>query len=227
MASVASMVADFPVVRSAAGRLIGWGWTGPESKLWIIPLILLVFLFGALMPLFYLALFRNADAIHVPRRLRRIALAGILGLSLYVATTIPGVIGSIHAQDGSTQLLRGGLLEISNLSAILLLVALSREAGDGAGTGQRMSKWFRWVTVAGVITLFAWLAIGCLRVAISPLLYIQLRDAASANGRTLPSYGAFLSEIVRQALPSAPFVSTHILYKSRYKSRARTLPVAG
>jgi len=60
------------------------------------------------------------------------------------------------------------------------------------------------------------MGIGGLRLVVSPIVYIQLRDEASAIGRTLPPFwGAYLADVIKGLLAGAEFIAPWVVYKSQ------------
>jgi hypothetical protein len=185
---------------------------------WAIPMIVLLDLFAAILPLFYFALYRNEGALQFPKDLRLLALAAGLALSTITAVGLPGWIASFRSTSvmpsvrevwtiGDTSTLLGAF---SNLAGILLLITFSRQ-GVNELHGPSLSRLLVTVTRVAVITWGFWVAFNVLRWFLTPYTYVQLRNYAQQIGRISPSFAYVVGDasrtLVTQAcLLAAPYI---------------------
>ena len=147
---VASALALVIPAWNATQSLIATTSTHALSKWWIIPTIPLMYLFTAIMPVFYFALYRNEGTLRIPKRLRLLGIAAAIVFGITVAAATPGwirsleplwaVVKAVDWRTGATSLLTAGrnpwiinpvaslVNMFSNVVYILLLIALSRHA---------------------------------------------------------------------------------------------------
>jgi len=207
-------------------EMIGLESTHPQSKLWMTPMLVLGYLVTATMPMFYFALFRNEGTLHLPRRFRPLALVGILGLGLYMAVGLSEVIKILRPLWTETKLFEGRsgatsgagavFAELSNLAAILLLIAFFRQAIDRPHAEIPVSRLLSIATKAAVIAFGLWSAFNVVRLVLSPLVYSQLRNYALQVGREPPQFGSILAEVIPAVLASTGlFIAPYIVYKSQ------------
>jgi hypothetical protein len=129
--------------------------TAPTNDFWRlagISMLVLTILFSAIIPLFYLALYRNKALLCFPKRLRLLALIAAFTFGVFVLTTLPAWVRSLAAYFAALSALdwRIGasnvlvfvrdprtigqlstlLGEVSNIACILILIAIFRSANE-------------------------------------------------------------------------------------------------
>jgi hypothetical protein len=124
----------------------------PISDVGIVPIIIFGYLFSAIMPVFYFALYRSEGTLRFPKHLRRLSLTTAVVFGLFLAWDLSGRIGpfgyywkavaTLDWGSGSTAILAfvrdprtinevaNLLAECSNLAYILLLVAFFRQSNE-------------------------------------------------------------------------------------------------
>jgi hypothetical protein len=217
---------------NATRSMIALESANPESKLWMTPMMVFAYLGTATMPMFYFALFRNEGPLHFPSRFRRLALAGILSLAVYVAMGIPKVIRTIHpvrtesvlfdGRSGATSVstIAGGLLaEFSDLGAILLLIAFFRHSNDEPHTNIPTPRLLSITAKVAIIAYGLWLAINVVRLALSPIAYSQVRDYALRVGSQPPRFAEILADMMPALLSSVGLlIAPYIVYRSQKRA---------
>jgi hypothetical protein len=204
--------------------------------LWVIPLIVLLCLFAAIVPVFYFALYCNEGTLHVPKRLRLLSLGAALTVGVMGALALPewlrsvgpywGAMKMLDWRIGATSILAAAreprtisffstlVGEFSNLAYVVLLIALFRHGSDESYTDVPVSRLLSFVTKLAVITLGLFIVV---EVGLIPYAYFQLRREALQLGQAPP--GLDNSEATR-ALFSAVllFIAPYVVYKSRLGS---------
>jgi hypothetical protein len=154
------------------------------GQLGTIALMVVVSLFTAIVPLFYLALYRNEGDLLISRNMRWVVMTAALVKGILGLAAIPGWIGSFRRESviditgrpwmiGDTSIALG---EVANLAAILLLVALFRLVDDGPERGIAVSNMLRVTTKMAVIA-GGIVAVGCLvGLAATPWVYSYIRN---------------------------------------------------
>ena len=163
------------------------------GKFGTIVAIMVGYVFTAIVPSFYFALYRNEGDLRVPRNTRWIAMTGAAVTGFLSVASIPGWIGSFRRDSvlhfaarpwtiGDTSMALG---QIANLAGILLLAALFRLAGDGPSEkGVAESKLLRLFTKIAVIT-GGIVAVGCVvGLAATPWVYSYIRERSLEMGRS-------------------------------------------
>jgi hypothetical protein len=161
------------------------------GMLGVIAAILVGYAFTAIVPLFCFALFRNEGDLLVSRNRQWLALAAAAGIGILAVAAIPGWSGSFR---GGSALDSGArpwtiidtstaLGQVANLAYILLLVALSRLAGDRSSErGIAVSSLLRLFTKIAVIA-GGIVAVACVvGVAATPWLYSYIRGRSLEMG---------------------------------------------
>ena len=125
-----------------------------------IAVILVGYVFTAIVPLFYFALYRNEGDLPLSRNTRWVAITAAAVMGILVLTRIPGWISSFGGDNVLDTAARQWAIDdtsavlgvIADLAGILLLAALYRLAGDGASdSGVAASKLLRSLTKLAVI----------------------------------------------------------------------------
>lgn len=222
---------------NATQAMVALESTHPLWKWWIIPCIVLLYLFLASLPVFCFALYRNEGTLRFPKRLRLLSLAAAFVFSIMVALGLPEWIASLRPywtamktldwRIGATGILTAArdprtishfstmLGEFSNLAYILLLIALFRHTSDESYQGVPVSRLLSFVTKVAVIAWGLWLAFILLTLVVTPYSYFQLRNYALQIGRTPPQLGGMVARNIRSLLDQAClFVAPYTVYKS-------------
>jgi hypothetical protein len=199
-------------------------WNGtqrllPSGQTWVIPFMVLLSLFSAIMPAFYFALYRNQGTLHFPRRSRLLALGAAVVFVMVVAAEWVmhprGATSVLDPPQSPWTISNAGTLvnELSNLAYTLLLVALFRQAGDDSDPDTPVLKALRLTAKVAVIAWGIWLGFILVRMGVTPFVYHALRERALRAGVTPPRLGNILGEIIRQFLSQAClFTAPFIVY---------------
>lgn len=211
---------------------------------WAIILgLLLMFLFAAVLPVFYFALYRNRATVRFSIRLRNLALATILVAAVLTIEESFEWIRSwstysamIKLPDWTTGL--SGLLALirdprvignisnvlglfSRIAYLLLLVAMIRHASDPVDARHGTSQFLTRVTKVAYVAWGLVLIAVCIGLVLTPISFIQLRSLALQYGRQPPELGELLLEKVRMLLDQATlFAVPYIIYKSQREKSA-------
>lgn len=155
------------------------------GKLALIAAMLVGYLFAATVPLFCFALYRNDGDLLVSRNSRWMARTAAAGIGIMAVAAIPGWIGSFRGESVLNSSARPwtisdtatALGKVADLAGILLLVALSRLAGDRSSErGIPVSSLLRLLTRIAVIE-GGIAAAGCVvGVALTPWVYSRIRN---------------------------------------------------
>jgi hypothetical protein len=163
------------------------------GKLGTIAVILVLYVFTAIVPLFYFALYRNQADLLISGRMRWMAITGAAVIGILSIAAMPTWIGSFQREsvlhstprpwtigDIST-----ALGHIADLAVIALLAALFRLAGNGPSGGPvTVSKLLRVVTKIAVIS-GGIVAVGCVvGLAATPWVYSYIRDRSLEMGHS-------------------------------------------
>lgn len=217
----------------------------PGMKWWIIPVSALALLFTAIIPAFYFVLHRSEGTLHIPKRLRLLALATAfaagtialvelpswiktLGFYWAAVTTVDWKIGAssvlVFARDVRTIGLISILLaEFSNIAYILLLIAIFRQESDLLEIDVPISGQLNRVTKVAVIAWGMVVAAVLVGLALTPYSFFTLRNLALQTGRTYPTFGDLLAERIRNVFVQAClFAAPYIIYRS-LQDRAESL----
>ena len=157
------------------------------GRLGAIAAILVGYIFAAIVPLFYFALYLNDGDLLVSRNMRRVTITAAAVIGLLGVAAIPGWIGSFRGESAGRPWTIGdtsaALGEIATLASILPLVALFRLATDGSSErGVSVSRLLRMVTKVAVIA-GGIVAVGCvIGVMATPWVYAYLRDRSLEMG---------------------------------------------
>ncbi len=150
-----------------------------------IALILVAYIFTAIVPVFYFALYRNEGGLPLSRNKRWISMTAAALVGILMLTKIPGWIGSFRGDSVLDTAARKCAIDdtsavlglIADLAGILLLAALYRLASDGASDGSvAASKLLRFLARLAVIG-GGIVAICCVvGLAATPWVYFYIRD---------------------------------------------------
>jgi hypothetical protein len=121
------------------------GWTA----------LVVAYVFSAILPVFYLALYRNEGTLRLSKRMRVLSLVGAAAGAIVVATGLPLLAGSFGNSLTVTKML---LSDFVNLACVLLLITLFREANGAPGIAVPVSKWLALATKVAVIAGGLWFA---------------------------------------------------------------------
>ena len=195
------------------------------GKLGAIAVIVIVYAFAAIVPLFYFALYRNEGDLPVSRNLRWMALTAAAVIGILSIAAVPGWIASLQIDNvlhgagrpwtiNDTSSLLG---LIANLAGILLLASFFRLAGDqpsesAAAVSKLLALLTKIAVIAGGIV-----AVGCLvGLVATPWVYFEIRDRSLEVGSSHAglTFWRFTLDRVRAALAVVsvyivPFVVWH------------------
>jgi hypothetical protein len=212
--------------------------TAQTNEFWTsaaILLLVLVTLFAGIFPAFYFALYRNQAVLYFPKRLRLLALIAAVIFAGIVLTTLRAYVRSLtdymnllSAFDWSI----GGssvfaivrdprtigqlstlLNQISNIAAILTLVAIFRSANEPLEFDVPVYKLLRVVTKMAFVTWRVVFVVILVRLAALPFVYFQLRNYALQLGRTPPPFRD-ISAVPESLLWACLFAVPYIVHKS-------------
>jgi hypothetical protein len=161
---------------------------------WIVPLLILAYLFSAIPPVFFYALYRNPRAFCVPKGPRLFGLAAAGVFVILAATQLPGSIRNVSTLLG----------ELANLAYVLLLVALVRYRDDEAPEDGPVSPGLRLVSKVASIAWGIWGGLCLASLAGAPFAYMRLEDLArKAGALQTPGVGAMMMRQSGLALSQA------------------------
>jgi len=192
------------------------------GKLGAIAVIVVVYAFTAIVPLFYFALYRNEGDLPVSRNLRWMALTAAAVIGILSIAAVPGWIASLQIDNVLHGAARPWTINdtssllglIANLAGILLLASFFRLAGDGPSeSAAAVSKQLRILTKIAIIA-GGIVAVGCVvGLAATPWVYFEIRARSLEVGSSNASltFWRFTLDRVRAAVAAvsvyiAPFV---------------------
>ncbi len=204
---------------------------------WTILLIPLIWCFTAILPVFYLALYRNEDLPEFPKSLRVLSLAAAIVLGVETVAGLPRWIGSLGSywtairmldwrpgavtildavREPGTSVQLGALLNmLSTLAYIGLLIAFSREERTASSEDIPVSRLLAVTTKIAVIGWGLFVAGSLVRLMFMPYVYHEIRDLAIQIGRTPPGAGNLIMDAVRTLLVQAClFTAPYVVYRS-------------
>jgi hypothetical protein len=159
------------------------GWTA----------LVVAYIFSAILPVFYFALYRNQGTRRLSKRTRILSLVGAAAGAIVVATGLPLLAGSFGNSLTVTKML---LSDFVNLACVLLLITFFREANGTPGIDIPASRWLAFVTRVAVIAGGLWFAFNLFG------LVVALRNGESADRIT----GAIRTLLEQSCLFSAPYI---------------------
>lgn len=179
---------------------------------WFIPALILAYLFTAILPVFFFALYRNAGALCVPKGARLFGLVAAVVFAVLMAPTLPDVIPNVPILLG----------ELSNLAYLLLLLALVRRRDDEAPQDVPVSRHLRLVSKVASIAYGIWGGFCLATLAVAPFAHMQLENwARHAGASQTPGVGAMMMKQTGLALNQAClFAAPYIVYKSLPRLRS-------
>lgn len=230
-------------------------WDGARSMLaiesiphWIVlPLIVLILCFTAIMPVFYFALYRNEGLPNFSTSLRILSLTGAIVLGAITAAGFPQWIESLESywadisvfdwsagaatvsmaahEPGTRTQVTSLLGEFSNLAYIMLLIAFFKHASKETDRDITNSRMLVIMTKIAVIAGGLVVA-GCvIRLPFMPLVYSQIRDLAIQVGRTPPRLATLMVDAVRTLLVQAClFTAPYVVYRSSLRGAVAVEP---
>lgn len=153
-------------------------------------------LIGAVMPIFYSALYLSPAPLYVSRQLRRISLAAafVIG-ALFILGLIPRRNLYLQA-DGVGNLLS----ELSNLATMFLLIALSRQPETLGADVVPLPKLLRRATRVALIVQGIGFVVFLLGM---PFILLQMKTLAGAGGLPWLTFGTGLEIYCRSLLDQA------------------------
>jgi hypothetical protein len=189
---------------------------------WVIPALVLVYLFTAILPIFYFALYRNTAALCVPKGPRLFGLAAAVVFAIMMAAALPDSIPNVPTLLG----------ELSNLGYLLLLLALVRRRGDETPHDGSVSRALRLASKVASIAYGLWGGFCLATLAVAPFAYVQLENwGRQAGALRTPGVVAMVMKQTCLALNQAClFAAPYIVYRSHapasQRRKCRTLTYA-
>ena len=206
----------------------------------MFPVTIFSYLFTAILPVFYFALFRNEGTARFPKRVQPVAIAGVLSLGLFVVTGLPDMARSLGAYwtaiktpdwtrgaasvlttaraPGTIGAISTILAELSNLAVLLPLIAFFRNVSDEQHMERPVSRFLNLATTAAVIAWGLFLAVNALRLFAMPFVYFQLRNFALQNLGAPPRFWSMEEEPIRELLLGVGLCAApYIVYTSRMR----------
>ena len=198
---------------------------------WAVPLLLVLLISSAIMPVFYFALWRDPGTLRFSRSLLKLSLVAAV---VYGASVAIGLYGLITASARDPRLLTNlpALAgELSALAYIALLVALSRQPEGGAFTESDVpvSRLLRLITKFALIVWSIWILVNLVRLVLTPYQYFQARNYMYRAGQEPPPLWPIMLAATRTLLEQAAlFVAPYVVYNSwlRVESVATPPPTA-
>jgi hypothetical protein len=176
---------------------------------WVIPLLLLASLGAAIMPVFYFALYRDKGAMWFPASLRKLALAGAMTLAIVMVAGFQAWPATLNWSYAF------GLL--ANLTYVLLLVAISREAREQPSEQMPVAEFLRVVTQVAVLGWGIWVAFQLVRIPGVILTYPSLKTYAYQVGRTPPPLLGMVRDVTLTFFSQASLLAApYIVWRSYY-----------
>jgi hypothetical protein len=186
-----------------------------------------------IMPVFYFALYRNEGYLRFSERLRILALAAAVGMSVVTAEGLPRLLESLSSKGSGSVLIEqrvpwtitdasyvAGVF--SNIIYILLLIAVFRQPDSEPQSQVPISKFLSVITKVAVIAWTIWVAFNLVRLLITPYTYSLLRNYALQNGVTPPPFRNIVAGAARTLLSqSSLFALPYIVLRS---SRRHDVP---
>ncbi len=115
--------------------------------------IVLAWLFAAILPLFYFALWRSEGNLRIARPLRWVSLTGAAAGCIVVGTSFP------------VTTLRTTFSDLATLSCVVLLIVIFRHADETTGRPMSFLRLMSWVAILGGAI---WLAFNVLAMVVRP-----------------------------------------------------------
>ncbi len=159
--------------------------------------LILAYIFSAILPVFYFALYRNEGTLRLPGRLRFVSLAGAVAGGIVVAAGITQWAGSFRISLTTTKML---LSEFASLACILLLITLFRQATNSPYKDVPISRLLSVMTSVAVIAGGIWITFNVVAFAVT------LRIAASPGQESDIRTGAIRTLLEQACLFTAPYI---------------------
>jgi hypothetical protein len=155
--------------------------------------LVVAYLFSAILPLFYFALYRSEGTLRLPKRLRILSLVGVAAGGIVVATGLAQLVGSFGNSLTMTKML---LSDFVSLSCMLLLITFFREAKGTPGIDIPVSRLLAFMSTVAVLAGGLWFAFNLFG------LVVALRNRASTDMIT----GTIRTLLEQVCLFTAPFI---------------------
>ena len=202
----------------------------------MIPLGVLAWLFTGILPLFFLALYRNEGTLRFPKSIRVCSLVTALVFGFLVVLDLWEWIGSLSSywaamnlvdwKSGATSVVAAArnpqtigeasalLSEVENFAYILLLLVFWRQTDDESSDVEvPVSRLLSFVTKVALIAYGLWVAFNLTRIAVTPYFYFQLRNAALGTGRQPRPFELVMANTLRMFLEQAClFMAPYIVF---------------
>ncbi len=210
----------------------------PTMKLWMIPGGVLAWLFTAILPLFFFAVYRNEGTLRFPKYLRLCSLVTALVFGFLVALGLwewSGYLSSywtamklVDWESGAISVVGAArnprtigvvsavLGEVGNFAYILSLLAFWHQPdSESADAEVPVSRLLSFVTKVALIGYGLWVAFNLVRLVVTPYFYFQLRNTALRIGRQPPQLTNMMASTLRMLLEQAClFMAPYIVYNS-------------
>ena len=211
-------------------------WSTPTLQPWRVPVVVLLFLFSIVQPLFCYALYRNRGQLDISNELRSVSLIAAIGFGLIICAGLLQYVESFNSYRtamsterileghghtagpfaGASTLALNLLSDLSNLGYLALLIALSRKNDNRDDSGSPPSRLLRIVTKIAVVALGIGVALALIRIPGAVYAHFSLREQASQNGVTLPPLLPRILKFSQEALSQAClFAAPWVVYKSQ------------
>jgi hypothetical protein len=158
--------------------------------------LVLAYIFSAILPAFYFALYRNEGTLRIPGRLRFLCLAGAVAGGIVVAAGVSQWAGSFQISLATAKML---LSEFASLACILLLITFFRITANRPYTDVPISRLLNVMARVAVIAGGIWITINVIG------LVLTWRIAARA-GRSDMTTGAIRTLLEQACLFTAPYI---------------------
>ena len=183
---------------------------------WAVPLLLVLLISSAIMPVFYFALWRDTGTLRFSKGLQKLSLIAAVVYGSSVAIGLYGLITSLTRNHRPLSLtaLAG---EIAAIAYIALLVALSRQPEGGAFTGADVpvSKLLRIITKIALIVWAIWILVNLVRLVLTPYQYFEARNYMYRAGQEPPPLWPIMLAAIRTLLEQAAlFIAPYVVYNS-------------
>ena len=219
--------------------------THPDLGWWTIPMLALTYLFSATTPVFCFALYRDEGSLRLSKRLRLLSVAASITLGVILAFGLANWIASLGPywstmkaavwQTGATSILTVArdprtiskittlLGAFSDLTIILLLIALSRQVTDQSIADVPASRFLTVVTKVTIIAWGVWLAFLVVGLAVTPYTYSLARYYALQLRRHPPELSHMLVDAIRALLSQTCFfIAVYAVYIGRVRRSSKT-----
>ena len=245
--SIASVLAVVIPVWQAMQQMAALESSRPTMRQWTIPLSVFAWLFTAIMPLFFFALYRNEGTLRFTKSIRLCSLFTAVLFGFLVALDLWEWSGSLSSywaamkladwKSGAMDLVWAArnpqtivqvsavLDELDNVAYILLLLLFWHQPdGESSDVQVPVSRLLRFVTQVALIAYGLWVAFNLVRLVVTPYFYFQIRNAASRIGRQPRPLELVMANTLRMLLEQACLLmAPYIVYNSWLRPKESTV----